>query len=172
MAASLAGISMESMEDRSIKDTLIPTYKDTPRGLVKKVADWGKSEFGKKVWVKALIDTIARDYELEPNLVAIVTDVRYKYEWKVLSKHDNLKYHVMRPFYERFPDVSGLSYIDSASYGVPTSLADINPELYRLLTHESESYTEPSCKPVFNDSTIEDLNNSFNYERIRPFALI
>jgi hypothetical protein len=171
MVASMIGISMEAMEDRAIKDTLIPTYKDSPRGLVKKVADWGKSEFGKMVWVKALIDEIASDYETEPNLIAIVTDVRYKYEWKVLGKHDNLRYYIARHFSQRFPGVEGLG--DSGtSYNVPPKLESINPELYSLLTHESELYVSPGCTIVFNDSTIEDLNNSFNYERIRTFSLI
>src|SRR5690606_14624433 len=67
----------------------------------------------------------------------IITDVRFpNNEGKAVSSRGGLLIGIKRLFKLRYPEYANIS---DGGYAIPNELESINPELYKNLTHESET---------------------------------
>lgn len=147
-----------------------PVIKLTPRKILQLLGtEGGRMVVHPNIWVNALF----ADYKGKiPHLATstypvyyanwIITDIRFpENEGKAVSDRGGLLIGVKRRFGLRFPDYA-FHEIPSEPYIIPPMLMNDNEELYKTLTHESEtSMGDHSwCDVIIeNDGTIEELFN-------------
>jgi hypothetical protein len=94
----------------------------------------------------------------------IITDVRFpKNEGVAVTERDGMLIGIRRKFLLKFPQHDGLKIGPGEDeYSIPRDLQNVDIELYKSLTHESEKSMEDHswCDVIIeNNGTIEDLFN-------------
>ena len=172
---------------KSLKDQLIIYGTDcfsghitkevlTPRKILQLLGtQGGRMKVHPNIWVNSLFadykqigsPLVVRAKGLEPLYPKwIITDVRFPgNEGTAVTKHGGLLIGVRRKFAIRFPKYAHLRCLDrnrlyEDEYAVPRKLRDVDVELYKSLTHDSESSMEDHswCDVVIeNNGTLEEL---------------
>lgn len=131
--------------------------KLTPRLILQLLGtEAGREIIHPQIWVNCLMT----DYEkLLIGAVAIVTDMRFKNELETISTEPGgYTVKILRKFSLRFPEYAYLENSDN-NYEVPSKLKEVDPKLYKVLKHVSETDLLESNVDfvIYNDSTLQDF---------------
>ena len=144
--------------------------KLTPRKILQILGTQGsRMLISPIIWVNALFSSYRpindkKEWELQMIYPSwIITDIRFPdNEGKAVLSRGGLMIGIKRFFRLRFPELANIE-VKSDPYAIPKCLKDLDPELYKNLTHESESEMGDYswCDVVIeNNGTIEDLYNN------------
>ena len=96
MVAVMVGCTVESLQDRTLKEIPIPAIGKSPRELLQSIGtEWGRTFVGDDVWIKSMA---SRSLPLRGQGISIViTDVRFDNEADWIRRTGGAVWEVARP---------------------------------------------------------------------------
>lgn len=94
--SSITGISVDRLQDRAVKEAVLPWLGKSPRQLLQLLGtEWGRQLIHPDIWVRSLVERVSP--WLDAGMTVVVTDVRFDNEAEAISAAGGEVWKVVRP---------------------------------------------------------------------------
>lgn len=91
MASEIYSLDSSYFDDRKLKDSIVEKYNETPRTLLKKIANSVKTNISTSFFTDYVIS------QINPNENTVISDLRFPDEYKKLTEINSVFIRVKRP---------------------------------------------------------------------------